>query len=445
MVDTPVQQEIELESPVRASDPVRPEGVDKPAPFVLTPGQEAGFQTFINFYTNPDAQVMVLKGWSGTGKSTLIRRILDEMESLDRALTTLDDNFEPFEPLLTATTNQACDALAVAMKEFNHEVKTIHRALGLRLRTDYKTGKSELMPISRFELPYRCLIVVDEASYIDPALLQFCFDRTDCCKFIFVGDDCQLTPVGTNIMPAFAMKDIVVELTEVKRQNSGPLLDLCNAFRHTVKTGEWPKIQLDGDQLIHVPRDKFVEMAEDAFQHPEVHGNTKVLAYTNACVTEYNKHFSKLLLGSSDPQIGQKMLVNEAVINKHAQLSNGSEVVIEDIRPAREFDVDGFLLKLMHHSTTFFLPKSLKDRKDREKLARKMEDYKILQLIDQNWVDLRPSFSCTVNKSQGSTYDTVFIDLDNICGKVHRPNALARLLYVGFSRARRRVVMTGDM
>ncbi|WP_262319529.1 AAA family ATPase, partial [Klebsiella pneumoniae] len=85
-------------------------------------------------------------GWSGTGKSTLIRRILDEMETLDRALSTLDDNFEPFEPLLTATTNQACDALAVAMKEFNHEVKTIHRALGLRLRTDYKTGKSELMP-----------------------------------------------------------------------------------------------------------------------------------------------------------------------------------------------------------------------------------------------------------------------------------------------------------
>jgi len=412
---------------------------------VYTPGQEAGFQTFINFYTNPDAQVMLLKGWSGTGKSTLIRRILDEMETLDRALTTLDEDFEPFEPLLTATTNQACDALAVAMKEFNHEVKTIHRALGLRLRTDYKTGKNELATIRNFLPPYRCLVIVDEASYIDPMLLQYCFDRTDCCKFIFVGDDCQLTPVGTNIMPAFTFKDFMVELTEVKRQNSGPLLDLCNDFRNTVKTGQWPRIKLDNDQLIHVPREKFVEMAEEAFQHPEIHGSTKVLAYTNACVTEYNKHFSQLLLGSSEPQVGQKMTVNEAVVNKHAQLNNGAEVIIKEIQETREFDVDGFRVKLMNYNTSYFLPKSLKARKDREKLARKSEDYTILQLIDQNWVDLRPAFSCTVNKSQGSTYDTVFIDLDNICGKVHRPNALARLLYVGFSRARKRVVMTGDM
>lgn len=60
-------------------------------------------------------------------------------------------------------------------------------------------------------------------------------------------------------------------------------------------------------------------------------------------------------------------------------------------------------------------------------------------------IDLRPSFACTVTKSQGSTFDWVFIDLDDICKRIHHPNQLARALYVAFSRARQGVIMTGDM
>jgi len=48
--------------------------------------------------------------------------------------------------------------------------------------------------------------------------------------------------------------------------------------------------------------------------------------------------------------------------------------------------------------------------------------------------DLRPSYACTVNKAQGKTYNTVFLNLENI-SKCFDRDTLNRLLYVAFTRA----------
>jgi len=64
--------------------------------------------------------------------------------------------------------------------------------------------------------------------------------------------------------------------------------------------------------------------------------------------------------------------------------------------------------------------------------------------IETEWVDLRAAYSCTINKSQGSTYRKVFIDLDDI-KRCRTPNTVARLMYVAVSRASEQVIMTGDL
>lgn len=53
-------------------------------------------------------------------------------------------------------------------------------------------------------------------------------------------------------------------------------------------------------------------------------------------------------------------------------------------------------------------------------------------------------YASTVNKSQGSTYDTVYIDLNDI-GKCRDKDQVRRMLYVAVSRARHKVVFTGDI
>ena len=58
--------------------------------------------------------------------------------------------------------------------------------------------------------------------------------------------------------------------------------------------------------------------------------------------------------------------------------------------------------------------------------------------------DLRQPDASTVHKSQGSSYDTVFIDMSNI-STCHNSTQVARMLYVAFSRARSRIILYGQL
>ena len=64
--------------------------------------------------------------------------------------------------------------------------------------------------------------------------------------------------------------------------------------------------------------------------------------------------------------------------------------------------------------------------------------------LKNKFPDLRTRAAATVYKAQGSTHDSVFIDLDDI-GKCRNDNLLARMLYVAISRARSQVLLTGDI
>jgi len=78
------------------------------------------------------------------------------------------------------------------------------------------------------------------------------------------------------------------------------------------------------------------------------------------------------------------------------------------------------------------------------KEARKNKNWSMVDDIEERWIDLRPAYACTINKSQGSTYDQVFIDLDDV-KKCNNANTIARMLYVAVSRARDKVIFTGDL
>jgi ATP-dependent exoDNAse (exonuclease V) alpha subunit len=107
-----------------------------------------------------------------------------------------------------------------------------------------------------------------------------------------------------------------------------------------------------------------------------------------------------------------------------------------------------FTLKPNDADDTFaiFMPHKREDRAARIKLARadgSKRSMDIIEEIGRHWIDLRAAYAQTINKSQGSTYDQVFIDLDDV-SKCRNPNQLARMLYVAVSRARTRVYFTGD-
>lgn len=411
---------------------------------VLNEGQQAGYETFSEFYLDPGKYVLILKGEAGTGKSTLVRYFLKMIPQLDAMALLLCPDYKPLEIKLTATTHQASEALFTAV-EGVLPTQSIHSLLGLIVNKDHTTGKTTLDVRGGAEIVRNTLIVVDEASFADQILVSYLFTRTDNCKFILMGDDGQLTPVGSTFMPAFKLKSTEIELTKVERTQDGTLLRLCRGLRKTILGGPWPKIEPDNDELQYIKRENFLGKCLEAFNNPNAWGNTKVLAYTNARVIEINNFLSQQIIGTSDPLEGQRMLVNTAVQSKKASCHTGEEVVLEDVRTAVRYDIDGWDIKLKDKAWLWFLPRSRADYKARLALARSESDYAVSSSMDATCIDLRPSFACTVNKSQGSTFDTVIIDLDDICKKVRSPNQLARALYVAFSRASKRVLMTGDM
>ena len=64
--------------------------------------------------------------------------------------------------------------------------------------------------------------------------------------------------------------------------------------------------------------------------------------------------------------------------------------------------------------------------------------------VRDSFIDLRGSDAATVYKAQGSTYDTVLLDLSDI-NRAHTLDQAARLLYVGASRARQKLYLWGEL
>lgn len=407
----------------------------------LTDDQQAGFDAFTTFIMDPSKSVFVLAGYSGTGKSTLVRTLLTQLDNLIKTIRLVNPKQPQYSVLLTATTNKAAETLSRVVGE---PVSTIHSALGLRVQTDYSTRQTRLVPKRGHECPTNSILFIDEASYIDRDLLQHIFKRTTQCKIVFIGDPAQLTPVKYTDTPVFKAGFEGVELTKVVRHD-GPILELATLFRHAVNTGEFFSFKPDGKHIQYLEREAFDKAILEEFSRPDWHfHDSKVLAWTNSCVVQYNKGIREQIQGNPELQVGDYAICNKYINQGNISFKTDQLVMITSISEpcqeqglmGRRYGIDGV--------ATLFMPDSLQEKNRLIKEATSNEDLFLCHHIDTNWIDLRAAYACTVNKSQGSTFRKVFIDLDDIKRCTHG-NQMARLMYVAVSRASHQLILTGDL
>lgn len=417
--------------------------------FELTDDQKAAAKKFSDFMKDPEAKYLVIQGAAGSGKSTLIRFLLHAMDTefkLQELLLPGSGKKVCIETALTATTNKA---VAVLEELLNEQGSTIHSFLNLVVRPDFKTGGHKLSTGRGYQEIYDTLVIIDESSFISDELFNFIDATLKRCKVLLIGDQYQLAPVKQKTSIMETVKCEKVYMNKIMR-NSGIIMKTGAQFRDTVESGDFNPIITDNTNLIHVDGTTFKRMIDEAFTSDDYNVNvSKVLAWTNKRVMQYNGHIRKILNLPEQFEEYEVAVTNIPILGKGYVKTADSYVTITEIIEEKTIKgVKGYNI-ILDSAHNGFLANNYSDV---DKLLKQMtkkakKDSRLwseFYNVKEQWLDLRPPYASTVHKSQGSTYKQVFIDLTDI-GKCNTASDVARMLYVAISRASDKVVLYGEL
>ena len=403
----------------------------------LTQDQQDAYAAIITLVTT-NQQTLVIEGGAGVGKTTLMNTFMDEWPQF---VSLSGGAFKDIEVVLTATTNKAADALANATKR---ECVTIHSLLGLRVQ-NIGYGRTKIMDTGKSGLAGQ-VVVIDEASFIDKELLAYIQNKLRNCKVIFLGDPNQLKPVGSDVTPVFNAGYPTVTLNQIVRQSDdSPIQALSRGLRSLVEGAPMPSAGVDGVNIIHMPQKDFeAAFVQDVLNNPVY--SVRALAWTNKRAIYFSEIVSLARNGSPEIQIGDVVNVNKQHrINRNFRFATDSTFQVIGLGQWR---VDQSGIESREVQTSFgvsvWQPRNMTDVLGAAKRMYDTDQHTKGDWLMEHYADLRLMYASTVNKAQGSTYDTVYIDLNDI-GGCRDKDQVNRMLYVAVSRARNKVVFTGDI
>lgn len=266
-----------------------------------TPCQDRLLRTIAHFAVGDDADVLVVNGYAGTGKTTALSAVISAFSSLNIRCE------------LMAPTGRAAKVLSSYSGKPAH---TIHKCIYRQKSVgDDGFGQFSLAP----NKSRNTLFVVDEVSLIgigdmshDAAvsfgtgnlledLIRYVRSGTD-CRLILVGDAAQLPPVGLEASPALSESYmagfggvVFEELTTVVRQaHESGILRNATALRELISvmapddTTDALRLDLDGvDDIERITGGEVIEAISDAYgRYGE--DSTVVLCRSNKRAIRYN-------------------------------------------------------------------------------------------------------------------------------------------------------------
>ncbi len=288
-------------------------------PFNPTIKQDAFFQKIAAFITNTDNDaIFVLKGYAGTGKTTVISTIVNNLIEINKKY------------VLLAPTGRAAKVIA---NYANKPAFTIHKKIYFPKKSS-GGGVSFTMQQNKHK---NTIFIVDEASMISDVaaesklyengsllddLISYIYSGTN-CKMILLGDTAQLPPINLDISPAlntdtlelnYNKKVDWIELDEVMRQelNSGILYN-ATELREILKDSfitEF-KFKLRGFKDIVRLTDGYdiQDAINQAYSNYSIE-DTAFIVRSNKRANQYNEQIrTKILDKESDLSTGDFLMV----------------------------------------------------------------------------------------------------------------------------------------
>jgi len=426
--------------------------------------------------------IFVLRGYAGTGKTTMISSLVKAMKSMK-----LDN-------VLLAPTGRAAKVFAAYSANF---ASTIHRKI-YRLKAD-KNGFLQLIKLKNSHV--NTAFIVDEASMIGEEmqgkdslfgshsvlddLIEYVFSGEN-CRLILVGDTAQLPPVGLDISPAlnpdylgtrYLVNIEAFSLTEVLRQEkeSGILYNATLIRSHIAMPENHTNFRFelsDFKDVIPLQGESVKDAIEQAYNDYGIE-NTLVVCRSNKRANLYNQQIrNRIFFREEEITTGDLLMV---VKNNYFWLPESSLAgfiangdIIEIVRMRKTYELYGFrfadvtvsmvdypqepeldtilLLDALNvESASLPYEKSRKlyeeVAKDYEYIRKKTDRLKAIREDKHlNAIQVKFAYAVTCHKAQGGQWQGVFIDHGYLTPEM-KGREFMRWLYTAVTRSYAKVFL----
>lgn len=454
------------------------QGLPKPSdllanyfPFAPTSGQAAFFQKMNVFLLKKPEEkpVFVLKGYAGTGKTSLVSALVKVLPRME------------MRSLLLAPTGRA----AKVMSNYSGRgAYTIHKIIYKPKGDPGTMGGGFILQKNYYK---DTVFIVDESSMLADDggmsgnllwdLIQFAFSGKD-NRLLFIGDTAQLPPVGSEYSPAldagyllrhYRLEAEQIELTEVMRQKleSGILFN-ATGLRDQLLIQE-PRVQLQTGAF----RDIFKmtsEKLEDGLRYAyDKFGteNTTIVTRSNKSAVQYNLYIRRVIHFYEDEiSSGDLLMIVKnnytymAESDKVNFLANGDMAEVMKIRnfeemyglrfatlelrlldyPEEPFFEAKVILDTLYSSSPSLTReqfRSLYDQvsQDYEDVANKTERMELIRKDPYlTALQVKFAYALTCHKAQGGQWKAVFVD-QGYLNEEQVDRDFVRWLYTAITRA----------
>lgn len=437
-----------------------------------------------NFLCSDDKNALfLLKGYAGTGKTTLIGALVSQLWQLQ------------FKSVLLAPTGRAAKVIS---NYANKQAQTIHRHIYYPKKT---SGGGVAFTLKQNKMS-NTLFIVDEASMIPDMptnetkmfengsllndLLQYVYAGKN-CKVLFIGDTAQLPPVKSDLSPAlnasvlelnFNKNVTSVELNEVVRQsldsaileNATELRELlASSFFDTFKFNITPP--KDINRLIE--GNEIIECLQDSYSKYGYEG-TVIVVRSNKRANLYNQQIrERILFKENELSAGDYLMVvknNYFWLKPNSEagfIANGDIIEVLEIYAIKEIytfrfaevkirmvdypNMDTFDTVLILDTLTSETPSMTYEEGNRlyQEVMKDYEDittkYKKFLAVKNNEffnaLQVKFSYAITCHKSQGGQWPHVYVE------KPYLPDGITkdylRWLYTAMTRAQEKLHLIG--
>lgn len=441
--------------------------------FEPTSQQAEALELITNFLFQPQSDgLFLLKGYAGTGKSSLIGALVKTMTELKQ------------KTVLLAPTGRAAKVFGAYA---DHPAYTVHKKIYRQKR--FSDQATDFVPMDN--LYKDTLFIVDEASMLSndgidsyifgsgrvlDDLIQYVYGGEN-CRLLLIGDEAQLPPVMQEVSPAlqidtlkgYGLDVFSTTMTQIVRQGEGSGIlynatEIRNALLNET-TGLFPKIKLDDfPDIKNVGGDELIDTINAMYDRDGI-DDCMVITRSNKRSNIYNDGIrNRILYREEELSTGDMLMITKnnyfwtENIDQVDFLANGELVEILRVRKTQElygfrfadvlvkhpdYDIELELKILLDtlHSETTGLPKEkngelfyniLEDYSDIRSNAAKMQKMKTDPFY--NAVQVKYGYAITCHKAQGGEWKNVFLDIGYITEE-HLGVNFYRWLYTAITRA----------